>query len=166
MFEGSGPIMDRKRKELTRIFCEEGLGVTCDTNLKSVKFLDVLFDLESDTFRPYHKQKSKVIYVSTGSNHLKIVIDNIPVGINKRLSTISSNEAVFNSEIPIYQEALNKAGFSYKLGYNNNIQKKKIFGNHARLIQDNETRKQSRKNKLIFNPPYNMYCASNVSRIF
>ena len=54
MIEGNGSTMDRKLKELITWFKEEGLTIICDTNLKRVKFLDVLFDLENNTYQPYH----------------------------------------------------------------------------------------------------------------
>ena len=81
--EGGGPIMDRKRKDIVRIFKQEGLTVKCETNLQRVMFLDVMFDLGNNSYKPYHKPNSKILYVSKGSNHPKIVFDNIPIGIEE-----------------------------------------------------------------------------------
>ena len=43
------------------------------------------------------------------------MLKNIPEGVNKRLSSISSNEDIFNQEATLYQEALDESGHNYKL---------------------------------------------------
>ena len=52
------------------------------------------------------------------SNHPPNIINNIPESINTRISLISANEEIFNQSAPVYQEALEKSGYSYKLKYN------------------------------------------------
>ena len=64
MVEYSGPRMDQLRKAVIRIFKNEGLTVKCETNLKHVMFLDVLFDLDAMLYKPYHKPNLKIRYVS------------------------------------------------------------------------------------------------------
>jgi len=55
------------------------------------------------------------LYIHKESNHPANIIKNIPKSVNKRLSTISTNESTFNKAAPPYQEALNKSGFKYML---------------------------------------------------
>ena len=43
---------------------------------------------------------------------------NIPLACQKRLSLLSSNEDIFNTVAPQYQDALDKAGHKHKLMYN------------------------------------------------
>ena len=102
--------------------------------------------------------------MSNVSNHPRIVINNIPIGINKRLTSISSNEEVFNTEKKVYQDALNEAGFNYQLGYHNNHKKKRIIGYNQN--RNGQNKNNNRRNVIFFNPPFNLYCASNVGRIF
>ena len=83
--------------------------------IKSI--LVVHLDLPSGTYRPYHKPNSKPVYVNVGSNDPKSVINNIPLGVNERLSMTSSNEEIFNANVGIYQEALESAGHKHKLKY-------------------------------------------------
>ena len=45
---------------------------------------------------------------------------NIPLNVNKRLSSISSNREVFEAAAPTYKEALDRAG------YNHNLEKKNL----------------------------------------
>ena len=60
------------------------------------------------------KPNNTPLYVHKESNHPPNIIKNIPESINKRLSAISSNEAVFNEAAPKYQEALSKSGYNFK----------------------------------------------------
>ena len=56
-------------------------------------------------------------YWSPKSNHPKSVIRNIPKGVNKRLSENSANEDLFNSAVPVYQEAFKNDGYDFQLNY-------------------------------------------------
>ena len=55
------------------------------------------------------------MYVNAESNHPPMVLKNIPLGINKRLVDISSNEQVFNEAAEYYQAQLNKHGYNHQL---------------------------------------------------
>ena len=55
------------------------------------------------------------VYVNKQSNHPPKVLENIPLGINERLSRISANEEEFRKAAPPYQEALRKSGFNHQL---------------------------------------------------
>ena len=77
-------------------------------------------------------------------NELKITIEanNIPESINRRLSDISSDEDVFNEAAPLYQEALRKSGYTYKLEF--------------RPPQRPPAQKRNRHRNVIWlNPPFN-----------
>ena len=49
----------------------------------------------------------------------------IPLGIQRRLSDISANKEIFDNAKEVYQEALEKAGHSHKLSYEERVQKPK-----------------------------------------
>ena len=67
---------------------------------------------------------------------------------------MSSNEEMFESVAPIYQEALNNAGYKYKLKYDPEITSK-------------NTNKRSRKRKILwFNPPYSSSVKTNLGAKF
>ena len=95
------------------------------------------------------------LYVHRLSNHPPSVIKNIPEGVNKRLSSISSNEEMFESVAPIYREALAKSGYDFQLK----------FDPHA-----SEPSKKKNKNRhrdaIWFNPPYSAAIRSNVGKDF
>ena len=51
------------------------------------------------------------LYVNSKSNHPPGILKNIPLGVNKRLCQISSNEEVFKAAVRPYQEALDRSGY-------------------------------------------------------
>ena len=83
------------------------------------------------------------------SNHPPNILTNIPESINNRLSSISSNENVFNETSPPYQEALNKSGYNYQLKF------KETPSSNTKNPSGNNRRNRSRKKQITwFNPPY------------
>ena len=51
-----GPETERLRKNVVKIFKDCGLRITSKTNLKIVDYLDVTFDLQNNSYKPYRKQ--------------------------------------------------------------------------------------------------------------
>jgi hypothetical protein len=80
------------KKKICSIFAEFNLKITAEANLKTVDFLDVILDLENESFRPFIKLKNIPLYMNKLSNHPPSVANNIPAGVNKRFSSISSDE--------------------------------------------------------------------------
>ena len=146
--------MELIKKKICAIFRKHGLEVTIDAKLKSVDFLDIAMDLDSDTFKPFTKPNTVPLYIDCQSNHPPCVLKNIPAAINKRLSKISCNEAVFNAATPAYQEALDNSGYKHVFNF------------------DPEARKPSQKSgnrkrrTSWFNPPYNMNTKTNLGAKF
>ena len=118
--------MDKIRQKLVSIFAQNGFKITYQVNVKLIEFLDVKLDLKSREFRPYRKPGDGVPnYVHRQSNHPPVITKKLPSMINNRLSTLSCNEKVFDEEKPIYQTALNNAGYNYQLKYEPKEKKKK-----------------------------------------
>ena len=59
--------------------------------------------------------------MNAASNHPPNVIKNIPMGINRRLVEISSNEEIFNEAAEFYQAELDRCGYSHKLVWFENV---------------------------------------------
>ena len=51
----NGHTLDNLRKRIIRIFKNEGLKITIETNLSSTEFLDVTLDLRNNKYYPYRK---------------------------------------------------------------------------------------------------------------
>ena len=111
---GSGPIIERVKKKIVDIFKKECLQITAEANTRRVNFLDFMLDLDEKIHRPFHKPNANVVYVNQKSNHPPQVLKNIPKGVEIRLSKLSRNAACFN-EKPLFQKALNEAGYQHEL---------------------------------------------------
>ena len=109
------------KKKMSEIFRKHKLSITIEANKKRVEFLDVYFDLEKEEFGPYMKPNGAPIYVNAKSNHPPKILENIPKGINRRLSSISASKEVFDRAVPPYQDALTKAGYNFQLQYDEQI---------------------------------------------
>ena len=92
------------------------------------------------------------MYVNKNSNHPPAVIRNIPKSINRRLSSLSSNEEVFEKSVKLHQEALEKSGYSHKLKFDKEIHQKKS--------------KNRSRNITYFNPPFSLNVKTKVGREF
>ena len=60
----NGPMLDRLRKDIIKLFKDEELNITIDTNLKVTDFLDVTFDLETGKYYPYRKPNNTTEYIN------------------------------------------------------------------------------------------------------
>ena len=100
------------------------------------------------------KPNNKIIYVHCQSNHPLALLKNIPENINKRLSSISSTQQVFNEAIPPYQKALDESRYNFKLTYD---------------PPNNRTNTQNRKRAhhiTWYNPSWNLWVKTNLGRKF
>ena len=140
--------IEKPKQKVTEIFESNSLKLTIDANKKVVNFLDVTFNLANGTFKPYIKPNNTLLYVHSQSNHPPLLLKNIPLNINKRLSSISSNQDVFNETIAQYQRALDESGYNHKLVYNQNTKKTRI--------------KPRKRNILRYNPPWDSQVKTNL----
>ena len=104
---------EKAKEDICKIFRENDLRITIEVNKKVVDFLNLTLDQNSGQYMPYMKLNNKLQYVNTKSNHPPTVLKNIPLGINKRLSGISSNEEIFHRAAPVYQKALDNSGYEF-----------------------------------------------------
>ena len=118
--------VSQMEKKICEIFRKNDLKITIDGNKKSVNYLDITLDLTDFSYKPYIKTNDIPNYVHNQSNHLpSSIIKNLPASINRRLSTISANEEIFNEAAPIYQDALRRSGYEYQLKFDPPIVRQK-----------------------------------------
>ena len=151
--KGTPRQIENMKKDICKTFQENDLRIMIEANKKVVNFLDVTLDLNTGKHIPYMKPNNVLQYVNIKSNHPPIILKNIPEGINKRLSEISSSEEVFNEAAPVYQKALSDSGYIYKLNY-------------VRPTAPKTGKRQRKRNVIRFNPPYNENVKTNVGREF
>ena len=128
------------KKEICRIFNNNGLRITIEPNKQVINFLEVTFNLNRSTYQPFTKPNTSLQYVHRYSNHPPTTTKNIPAGINKRLSSLSSDKASFDQAAPPYQKALDDSGYPYTLNYELNAPTKR--------------KNRQRDNKFWYNPPF------------
>ena len=152
--------MENTKKKLHALFESFGLKITLDPHLSRVDFLDVTMNLNEESFKPFRKPNDTPTYIHRESNHPPHVIRNIPDAINKRLSSISSNQDLFNNAIPDYQSALKKSGFSTRMKY--------TPPSTNEQDQDNrKAKKKTRKRKIIwYNPTFNLAMKTKFGKEF
>ena len=129
------------KKKICEVYNKYNLEITVSTNKKVAQFLDAEFDIENKTYKPIIKPGDVLLYVNRNSDHPESILKNIPLAVNKRISALSSNEEIFNSVAPLFQNALEKAGYSFKMRFN---------------TEDHNTKKKSRNRNidvLRFNHP-------------
>ena len=77
---------DNMKKDICRIFKNNGLNIIVEKIGKEMNFLDINLDLETGIFKPFIKNNYKPIYVHKLSNHPPGIINNLPHSVNRRLS--------------------------------------------------------------------------------
>ena len=157
MKELPGPKMERKRKQIIKIFKKLGLSITIKMNLHVVDFLDVQFNLKTNSYKAYMKSNNEPVYINKNSNHPPQVLKELPKTIEKRISNISSSKEIFDISKLIYEKTLNERGFQHKLLYQENV---------INNIDDNQEKKKRKRNIIWYNPPYSMNVKTNIGKLF
>ena len=143
------------KKKICQVFNNNGLKITTEANAKCVNFLDITLDLRTGTYKPFMKENDNPIYVHTKSNHPPGMLQNIPVGVNRRLSKNSSSKEIFDAAAPPYQEALNKSGYKHTLQF------------EPPETHCTKKKKKNRKRCVCwFNPPFSLNVKTNVGKEF
>ena len=124
----SGPQIEKKKKNIVKVFKMCGLSIIVTTNITSVDFLDVTFDLNTESYQPFRKPNNGPKYIDISSNHLPQVLKQLPKSIEKRLSEISSTKEIFDNSKHLYQKVSQESGFKEKLCY----QQKNVNANSNR----------------------------------
>ena len=68
-FKMSPQRLERVKKQICKLFKDNGLRITIDASKKIVNFLDVTLDLNKGTHQPYLKPGNKPLYMHSESNH-------------------------------------------------------------------------------------------------
>ena len=148
--ETTGRTAEKLRQQIVDLMAVFNLKITNLANQKSVQFLDVTLDLENECYKPYIKPGDRPLYANRKSNHPPAIVKNIPLAVNRRLSSISSSKDIFDAAAPLYQAELDRAGYDHKLEYS-----------------EVPEPKRKRKKKIIwFNPPYCKTLRNNIGQKF
>ena len=149
----SGRKNEKLKAEVHRFAKGLGLQFTIEAPLISTDFLDVRLDINSQSFAPYHKPNSKILYVDANSNHPSNITKSIPKNVNDRLIKRASSKKEFEENKTEYEKALAEAGYKANLSYTK--------------VNNDKKKNNNRKRKIMwFNPPYCMSVRTNIARKF
>ena len=151
----NGRKADKARKMLHDIFGQIGLKITAQVNNQIVKFLDITLDLENAKFAPYRKPNNQPLYVDSRSNHPPSILKQIPISINKRISSLSSDQESFDECKPFYKSALKHSNYNVSLEYSTNSPS-----------SPPSTKRRRQRNIIWFNPPFSKSVKTNIARNF
>ena len=146
-----GPELERTKKLICQLFKDHGLKITIESNLLVTEFLDVMLDLKGNKYYPFRKPNSKPQYIHTQSNHPPSIIKQIPRMISERISGRSCNKSEFERAAPDYNKALEESGHKERLTFTTTPETR---------------RKTRRRNKIWFNPPFNLDVKSSIGKDF
>ena len=136
------------RKNIIKIFKDTGFAIDIETNLKIEDFLDISFNLNNGTYRPYKKPNDLLSYINKSSNHPPQIINQLPKTINERFSRNS-----FNSSKHQYEKALRGSGYTdFQLKFNK--------------TSTNQTKRHRQRNIFWFNTVFNRAVSTNVGKRF
>ena len=146
----SGPQNERTKKFLQKAFKDRGLDIIIQCNMKIADYLDITLNLSTGSTSPFRKADDETEYIHADSNHPPNIIRQLPLSVEKRLSTLSSSEAIFDEAKGYYQEALKRNGHDHQLKYSPPAARQR----------------QRTRNIIWFNPPYSKTVETNVGKEF
>ena len=115
--DNRGRTADQARKQLHKLFEQFQLKITADVCHQSVNFLNITLKLDNGSYHPYRKPNNSLLYINRDSNHPPPIIKQLPISINKRLSSLSSDEYAFEKAAPLYNDALHRSNYQPNLKY-------------------------------------------------
>ena len=110
-------MADHIKKDITKSFIQLGLRISIQTNIRSVNFLDEMFNLCNGKYYPYHKPNDKPLYSNRLSNHLPQILRQLTAAISRRLTDISYDADGFCEATPLYNYALRDSEFMHDVEY-------------------------------------------------
>ena len=154
VFKGTKVQLERTKKRLFKLFESLGLKIEITAGMTETDFLDTRMNLTTNTYRPHMKENNSPVYINSKSNHPPAIKRQIPDMIAKRISTLSSNQLIFEREKIPYQQALEAAGYTTKLDY-------------SPPPTAPADKKKTRCRKVVyFNPPFCESVKTNIGKKF
>ena len=101
--------IERKKKQIAKLFKTGGFSIILKCNSKSVDFLNATIDLVIDIYKPFRKPNNKPLYVNKCSNHPPNILKQLPKSTEKRISETSSNIDAFDKLIKIYDDTFHES---------------------------------------------------------
>ena len=85
ILNSNGLNTSKIQKKIIRAFNLLGLLIEIVSNLETVDFIDVTFNLNNGTFKPFSKSNSTPTYINIDSNHPRSILKQIPNAVYPRV---------------------------------------------------------------------------------
>ena len=106
----SGPQSEKSKKTFQKMFKNKGLDIIINCNMKIVNYLDVTLNVNDGSYHPYKKPNDETNYIHINSDHPPSILKQLPMSIEKRLSSLSSSKEIFEETGPHYEQYLSNCG--------------------------------------------------------
>ena len=156
LIRGSGRTGEKTKQKLSAIFTENGLKITTETCVTATDYLDVYFNLEEGSYRPYRKPNDRPLYIHKKSNHPRTIIKKLPKMISTRLSVLSCTKEVFDEASGEYVDALKRSGY--------NDQDLSEF--KYQTPTDKKKKRKRMRHVTWYNPPFCLSVKTDIGRRF
>ena len=80
-------------------------------------YLDVTLNLNDGSCRPYKKPIDEANYIHVNFDHPTFILKQLPMSIEKRLSSLSLSKGIFEETVPYYEQYLSNFGYKENLNY-------------------------------------------------
>ena len=80
------------------------LKIEISSNVKIVYFLDVTFNLNDNSYKPFNKTNTITTYINVSSSYPTPIIKQIPYTIDIRRNRLSSSKMIFNNHKKIIRK--------------------------------------------------------------
>ena len=99
------------------MFKLKGLQIIIECNLKPVNYLDVTFNLNNRSYRPYQKPNYETHYIHIELDHSPSITKQLSWSIKKPLPQLSLSKDTFYESTSYYEQRLTSCGYNEKLTY-------------------------------------------------
>ena len=135
---------------MIKVFQTHGLKLEFEFSLKTVDYLDITFDLNTGSYRPYRKPNNDTRYINAKSKHPSFILKQISTAISKQISTNSLNKQIFKKVAPYYNNILKGCRDKEKIQF------------QQYEHQQTQPRINRSRNIIWFNPPFSSYVKTNA----
>ena len=101
----SSPQSEKNKKTSQKMFKNKCLDIT-NCNMKIVNYLDVTLNLNNGSYRPYKKPTEETNYIHVNCDHPSSILKQLPMSIEKRLSSSSPSKEIFEETAPCHEQYL------------------------------------------------------------
>ena len=126
--------------------------------MKIFNSLDVSFNLNDRSYKPYTKLNTKIKSIHKDSNHPPSVIWQMLLSIESRLSILSFNEKICQEAVFPYQETLQNSGYKHTLTY-------KRPKNDNNITNINKIKRNRSRQIIWFNRPFNLKTETKIGKL-